>query len=251
MVNISAVIITFNEERRIRATLQALDFCNEIVVVDSGSTDNTVAICKEFNCTVFTRPFDGYGTQKMYAVSKASNDWVLALDADEVVSHELKQEIVSVLKKDPGGVTGFYLPISLVFLGKLLRHGGEYKKRHLRLFSRSAGTFTNDAVHEHAEIAGQKANLSHHILHYSYDSISDYLQKFNSYTSAAADALFAKNRTVSALSTALRFPLVFFRIYIIRGCLFDGFPGFLWSLFSSLYPVVKFSKLLEKQAARR
>jgi glycosyltransferase involved in cell wall biosynthesis len=250
MVNLSAVIITFNEEARIEATLRALDFCDEIVVVDSGSTDQTVSLCKRLKCRIFTRPFDGYGAQKEFAVSKASNDWVLSVDADEVVAGELKQEIVSVFSRDLHGVTGFYVPISLVFLGKPLRFGGEYKKKHLRLFNRRAGTFTKDPLHEHAEIAGKKASFNNHILHYSYDDIRDYFEKFNAYTSAAADSLFQKKRKTSPLAIALRFPIVFFKIYILKGCLFDGYHGFLWSLLSSLYPVVKFSKLLEKQASR-
>jgi glycosyltransferase involved in cell wall biosynthesis len=247
MVKLSAVIITFNEERFIEATLRALDFCDEIVVVDSGSTDATVSICKKFNSIVLTRPFDGYGAQKEYAVSRASNNWVLAIDADEIVTDELKQEIIAVLSRDTEDVQGFYIPISLVFLGKLLRFGGEYKKPHVRLFNRTAGTFTKDTVHEHADINGKKLTLKNHILHYSYDGISDYLSKFNSYTSIAAEALYRKNRKATKYGIFIRFPVSFLKIYIIKGCIFDGYRGFLWSLFSSLYPVVKFAKLLEKQ----
>jgi glycosyltransferase involved in cell wall biosynthesis len=249
MVKISAIIITLNEERRIAATLRALDFCDEIVVVDSGSTDATVSICRRFNCRIFTRPFDGYGSQKEFAVSKAANDWVLALDADEAVSDALKREIVSAFSTGPGNVQGFYLPISLVFLGKILRFGGEYKKPHLRLFNRTFGSFTGDKVHEHVEIKGKKARLKNHILHDSYDGIGDYLAKFSGYTSIAAEALFQKGRTHAKLNVFVRFPLTFIKIYFVKGCIFDGYRGFVWSLFSSFYHVVKFAKLLEKQAA--
>ena len=249
MDKISAVIIAYNEERRIAATLRALDFCDEIVVVDSGSTDATVSICRQFNCRIFTRAFDGYGTQKEFAVSKASNDWVLAIDADEIISDALKREIISAFSTGPGNVQGFYLPISLVFLGKILRFGGEYKKPHLRLFNRTAGTFTRDRVHEHVEIQGIKTRLKNHILHDSYDDIRDYLAKFNDYTSIAAEALFQKGRSSAKLNVFVRFPLTFLKIYFVKGCLFDGYQGLVWSLFSSLYHVVKFAKLLEKQAA--
>lgn len=248
---LSAVIITRNEERRIEATVAALDFCDEIVMVDSGSTDATLSICQKFNCRIFTRDFDGYGTQKQFAVSKASHDWVLAVDADEVVTEELKREILSVLSNGSGTIQGYYIPISLVFLGKLLRFGGEYKKPHLRLFNRQAGNFTKDKVHEHAEIKGEKAFLKNHILHYSYDGISDYLAKFNEYTSAAADSLFQKGRKNAIFNLFVRFPLTFIKIYFIKGCILDGYRGFIWSLFSSLYPVVKFAKLLEKQTAEQ
>jgi glycosyltransferase involved in cell wall biosynthesis len=249
--SLSAVIIACNEERRIAATLKALDFCDEIVVVDSGSTDATVSICKQFNCALFSRAFDGYGTQKKFAVSKASNDWILAIDADEVVTEELKREIVSVLSDGITDVQGYYIPISLVFLGRLLRFGGEYKKPHLRLFNRRVGTFTSDRVHEHAEIQGKKGFLKNHILHYSYDGITDYLAKFNEYTTIAADTLFQKGRRGATVNLFVRFPLTFFKIYFLKGCILDGYRGFLWSLFSSLYPVVKFAKLLEKQTSRQ
>jgi glycosyltransferase involved in cell wall biosynthesis len=250
MVKISAVIIAYNEERRISATLRALDFCDEIVVVDSGSTDATVSICKQFNCRVFTRAFDGYGTQKEFAVSKASNDWVLAVDADEIVSDALRREIISTFSTMPVSVVGYYVPISLVFLGRILRFGGEYKKPHLRLFNRTAGTFTRDNVHEHAEIHGKKARLKNHILHISYESIGDYLEKFNGYTSIAADKLFQSGRSFAKLNVFVRFPLTFFKIYFVRGCILDGYQGLVWSLFSSLYHVVKFAKLLEKLDTR-
>jgi len=247
MHKLSAVIITYNEEACIGRTLAALDFCDEIVVVDSGSTDTTVSICQQCKCTILTRSFDGYGTQKQFAVSKASYDWILAVDADEVVTDSLKQEIIKALTKETD-VQGYFIPISLVFLGKLLRFGGEYKKPHLRLFNRQAGTFTKNTVHEGVHIEGKTQTLKNHILHYSYKNISDYILKFNAYTSAAAKALKESGRKTSPFSIVLRFPLTFFKIYFVKGCLFDGYQGFIWSLLSSLYPVVKYAKLLEQNS---
>jgi glycosyltransferase involved in cell wall biosynthesis len=247
MVKLSAVMITFNEERRIEASLRSLAFCDEIVVVDSGSTDKTVSICKNYNCTLYTRAFDGYGTQKQFAVSKAANDWVLAIDADEVISEELSKEIRTVLTDLPLDLNGFYIPISLIFLGRLLRFGGEYKKPHLRLFNRNGGTFSRDVVHEYADIQGRKLSLKHHILHYSYESLGDYLAKFNGYTTAAADTLSEQGRKTSPFTVISRFPLTFIKIYLVKGCFLDGYQGFLWSLLSSLYPVIKYAKLFERQ----
>jgi glycosyltransferase involved in cell wall biosynthesis len=245
MNKISAVIIARNEEKSIGRTLSSLDFCDEIVVVDSGSTDATVSICEKHGCRLFSRAFDGFGPQKRFAVSQAANDWVLAVDADEVVTEELRRDIVSVFSKDVGDVRGFFIPISLVFFGRLLRFGGEYKKPHLRLFHRGAGTFTADAVHEYADITGKKDGLNGQLIHHSYDDMADYFAKFNAYTSAAAQALFEKKRGAAALQAVVRFPLTFVKIYLLKGCFLDGYPGFVWSLLSSLYAVVKFVKLRE------
>ena len=251
MIKISAVIITFNEAHSIERTLKSLDFCDEIVVADSGSTDATIAVCEKYKCRVFTRPFDGYGPYKQFAVSKASNDWVLSVDTDEVVSGALKREIASLFSAGDPPAQGYYIPRTLVFLGRLLRFGGEYRKKHLRLFNRNAGAFTDEKVHEKVCVSGKTASLKNQILHYSYDSIRDYFEKFNKYTTAAAQSLFEKRKKVSAFSVIARFPLTFIKIYIIKGCFLDGYAGIVWSLFSSLYPVVKFAKLRElyRQAA--
>ena len=245
MTKISAVIISLNEDKKIGRTLASLDFCDEIVVVDSGSTDATVSICEKFGCRLFSRPFDGYGQQKRFAVSKASNDWVFSVDADEVVSAELKNEILSAFERDPGEVKGFFIPSSLVFLGRLLRFGGEYKKPHLRLFNRNAGTFTLDLIHEHPEITGKKLSFKNHMLHYSYDDISEYCAKSDSYTTAAGLKLFAQKRRAPAFQAVARFPLTFVKIYLLKGCFLDGFPGFVWSMLSSYYAFMKFVKLRE------
>jgi glycosyltransferase involved in cell wall biosynthesis len=245
MIKISAVIITFNEEHSIERALRSLDFCDEIVVADSGSTDATVVVCEKYKCRVFTRPFDGYGPYKQFAVSKASNDWVLSIDTDEVVSGELKREIVSLFSAGAPPALGYYIPRTLVFLGRLLRFGGEYRKKHLRLFNRNAGAFTDEKVHEKVCVSGKTDSLKNQILHYSYDSICDYFEKFNRYTTAAAQSLFERKKKASALNVMARFPLTFIKIYFIKGCFLDGYAGFIWALFSSMYPVVKYAKLHE------
>jgi glycosyltransferase involved in cell wall biosynthesis len=245
MIKISAVIITNNEGNCIERALRSLDFCDEIVVADSGSTDATIAICEQYHCRMFTKAFDGFGPYKQFAVSQAANDWVLSLDADEVVSDELKREIVSLFSAGQPPVQGYYIPRSLVFFGRLLRFGGEYGKKHLRLFNKNAGAFTAEKVHEKVCVSGKTASLKNQILHYSYDSIRDYFEKFNKYTTAAAQSLFEKKKKVSAFTVIARFPLTFIKIYVIKGCFLDGYAGMVWSLFSSLYPVVKFAKLRE------
>jgi glycosyltransferase involved in cell wall biosynthesis len=245
MVPISAVIITFNEEHDIERTLAALDFCNEIIVVDSGSNDATEPMCRKFNCRFMVRPFDGDGPQKRFAISQAVNDWVLVVDADEEVSPELKAEIRSLFSRTSPDSAGFRVPISLVFMGKLLKHGGEYKKTHLRLFNRTKGNYNTNFVHGGASVSGKTSTLQNHLLHYSYAGLHDYLEKFNAYTSASAEALFNKKRRGAVVQSLVRLPLTFIKIYLIKGCFLDGYPGFVWSLLSSFYPVIKFMKLHE------
>jgi glycosyltransferase involved in cell wall biosynthesis len=245
MTKISAVIITFNEGPSIERTLASLVFCDEIVVVDSGSLDDTVSICKKKGCKIHFRKFDGYGPQKRFAVELAVNDWVLALDADEVVTPELRKELLALFSGTNPEVQGFYLPISLVFLGRVIRFGGEFKKPHLRLFNKKLGNFNDNAVHEGVNLSGATAVCKNHIVHYSYRSIHHYFEKFNAYTTASAQTLFEKNRNAAVFHTVVRFPLTFIKIYLIKGCVLDGFAGFVWSLLSSMYPVVKFIKLYE------
>lgn len=247
MIKISAVIITHNVGDTIGRTLGSLDFCDEIVVADSGSTDATLSLCEKYKCRVFNRPFDGFGPYKRFAVSVAGNDWVFSIDADEVVSEELKQEIVSLFSAGSPAAQGYYIPRSLVFLGRLLRFGGEYKKKQLRLFNRNAGTFDDEKVHEKVCLPGKTGSLKGQLLHYSYGSISDYFEKFNKYTTAAAQSLLEKEKTVSALGAIARFPLTFIKIYLIKGCFLDGYAGFVWALFSAMYPFVKYVKLLERR----
>src|SRR5260221_13617742 len=152
-VKVSAVVITYNEAKNIRRTLSHLDWCDEIIIVDSYSTDETVAICREFNCTVYLKKFEGYGAQKQYAVSRASNDWILSIDADEVLSDSLFMEIASVMRKNPG-YTGYYLAISLVFFDKEFLYGKESWRYFLRLFNKNYGGFTDCPVHEKVRLKG-------------------------------------------------------------------------------------------------
>lgn len=248
---ISAVIIAYNEEAAIARTLASVAWCDEITVVDSCSTDRTVEVCRRHGAAVFERPFTGYGEQKRFAVSKASNDWVLSIDADEEVSEKLRDEIRSYFAGGEVGCEGFSMPIILVFCGRALRHYGRRERPKLRLFNRRCGNFNLKKVHESVELAGTIRRLRGEILHYSYDDISDYFRKFNSYTSAAAREYLDKGRPPSKMQVYLRFPLEFVKSYVLHLSFMDGYPGFVWSIFSAMYPVVKYAKLLELDRRRR
>jgi glycosyltransferase involved in cell wall biosynthesis len=242
MIPISAVIITKNEELNIVRTVKSLDFCDEIIIVDSGSTDTTVALCKNLGCTVFFREFDMYGLQKQYAVALAKNDWVLAIDADELVTPKLKQEIIQLFSEPMPDVAGFNLPRSLVFLGHTFRFSGQHKRPYLRFFNKQYGTFNNKSIHEGVEINGVIKPLHNILLHYSYKSISDYLVKFNKYTTLAGQAIYKEGKKKSRISCMFRFPTTFIKIYLIKGGFLDGYAGFIWALLSSVYPVIKYAK---------
>ncbi|HET9426323.1 MAG TPA: glycosyltransferase family 2 protein [Gemmatimonadaceae bacterium] len=247
---LSAVLITRNADRLLGQVLHALSWCEEILVVDSGSTDRTLEIARTHGARLLPHEFEGYGPQKAWAVSQASHDWVLVVDGDEIVTPELRAEIEARLERDAASFAGFEIPISLVFLGRLMRHGGEYRMRHLRLYDRRRGNYNQNRVHERVELDGPVGRLEHHMLHDSYGSIEAYFAKFNDYTTAGAVDLAARGRTAGVAMIALRFPLTFIRQYLIRGHVLNGYPGFIWSLFSAMYPVVKYAKLREMTRPR-
>jgi glycosyltransferase involved in cell wall biosynthesis len=247
---LSAVLITRNAERLLGDVLAALQWCDEIVVVDSGSTDGTMDIARRAGARVLHHDFEGYGPQRRWAAQQAAHDWILFVDGDEVVTPELRQEIEHRLERDAGAFAGYEVPISLIFLGRLMRHGGEYKMRHLRLFDRRRGNYNQNRVHERVEIDGPVGQLNEHMLHDSYADIEAYFDKLNEYTTAGARDLRQRGRTASAATVALRFPTTFIRQYFLRGNILNGYPGFVWSLFSAIYPVVKYAKLRELTRAK-
>lgn len=243
MAKISCIIIVFNEEENIFKCLQALNWCDEIVIVDSGSSDKTLEICKDFKCKIHHKNFNGYGEQKRFAVFLAENDWILNVDADEVATAELKNEIFAELDKENISVRGFFIPRSLIFLDKRFKYGKESNEYYLRLFNKKHGNFSEKKVHETVLVNGTTKKLKGELLHYSYKSIHHYYEKFNNYTSQAARELFEKGKKRSLILITIGFPVYFFKNYFINRNFLNGWQGFLWALFSSWYPVVKYAKL--------
>jgi glycosyltransferase involved in cell wall biosynthesis len=246
-MKISVVIITLNEERILERTLKAIHtWVDEIIVVDSGSTDRTVEIAKQYNCQTIYRKFDGDGPQKHFGVNQTKNDWVFVLDADEEVTPELRAEIESTLSKS-NDYNGFYVPISLIFLGRLMRYGAEYKMPHLRLFNKQFGNFNDKFVHGGAAVEGKLMTFENHILHYSYKDLHDYLQRFNYYTTRTAKMMYDAGKKGSIGQVIFRFPITFLKEYFLRKNFLNGYPGFVWSILSAMYPVMKYAKLREIQ----
>jgi glycosyltransferase involved in cell wall biosynthesis len=244
VLKVSAVIITYNEEQIIEKTLSKLHWCDEIVVVDSYSTDNTVALCQAYGCQVYTRHFDGYGSQKRFAISKASNDWILSIDADEVLTDELVQEISSLTESD-AAYAGFAFRMNMIFLNKEFTHGKESGRYYLRLFNRQYGEVTNHKVHEGINVSGPVKKLKHIVRHYSYTSLYQYFEKLNRYTTYSAEMAFKAGKQKPVIVILLAFPYNFIKYYLLERNFMNGLKGFYWSALSTYSHFVKYVKLNE------
>lgn len=241
---LSVITLTMNSERSLEATLRSVSgWADELIIVDSGSVDRTVEIAEKFGCKVFHKKLQGFGEQKSYGVSQSSNDWVMIVDSDEVVTDELKKEIsIRLVNAD---VKGYKVPITLVFMGRVMRYGREHKMPHLRLFDKGSGNYNTSKVHEDVRLNGEAGSLDNHILHYSYADLNEYFKKFNYYTSLAAEDLKNKGRRTNTFEIVIRLPVQFFQTYFLHLNFLNGYPGFIWSLCSAFYPVVKLAKLKE------
>ena len=245
-VPLSIVVITLNAERTLKQALESVvDWADEIVIVDSGSTDATLHIARQFNCRVIYRKFSGFGPQKQYAINQAKNDWVLVLDADEIVSEQLANEVAALFVSGSPTSAGYMLPRNLIFLGRVLRHSGQNRQPVLRLFNRRRGSITPVPVHESVQVTGPIGHLSGILIHYSYGSLHDYVLKMNQYTTLSAEEMALRHKKANIPLQGVRFLFTFLKIYFFKGGILDGYPGFVWALLSAVYPVIKYSKLQE------
>ncbi|CAH0997655.1 hypothetical protein EMA8858_03789 [Emticicia aquatica] len=243
-MKVSVVIITLNNNRTIRAVLAAIvGWADEILIVDSGSTDETINVANEFGCKTMYRKFDGFGTQKYFAVEQAKNDWIFIVDADEVVTKELKDEIDIVLQS--ADYQGYMIPNTLVFLGGIMRYGREYKMPHLRLFNKKFGNYNDREVHEDVVLNGKIAVLKNHVLHYSYANLAEVFQKMNNYSTRGASELYKRGKKASLLKIITKFPITFLTEYLVRLNFLNGYRGFVWAFSQAVYATMKYLKLKE------
>jgi glycosyltransferase involved in cell wall biosynthesis len=246
MQPISATLITFNEERNIAEALQSVSWADEIVVVDSGSSDATLDICRRFTDKIFHRNWTGYVDQKNCAVERARNDWIISLDADERLSSELQVEIQDLARKG-FGKTGYKISRVVFFMGRWIRHGDWYPDYQLRLFDRRRGRWKGGRVHESVKTIEKPEFLKGEIYHYTYRNLSEYLQRLETYSTLAALDYEERGRRATFIGLLGNPIAAFFKAYLLKRGFLDATPGLAAAVMGAVSVFFKYAKLYELQ----
>lgn len=242
MSSLTVILITKNEATNIRACLESVGWADEIIVVDSGSTDATVAIARTMGAQVYEHDWPGFGPQKNRALGYATKDWVLSLDADERVTPELRGEIEAVLRN---GQFDSYLVSRLSnYCGRFMRHSGWYPDLLPRLFKRGKARFSDDLVHERLIVEGAAGRLRGMLLHYAFDDPEEVLRKVNQYSTAGAQMMQRRGRHSSLTGAVLRGMWSFVRTYVVRGGFLDGREGFMLAVSNAEGTYYRYLKLM-------
>lgn len=242
---LSAVLITRNAASQLVECLARVAFCDEIIVVDSGSEDATVEIAERHGARVIQTEWRGFGAQKQFAVEQASHDWVLCIDADERVSERLRESICAALSAPP--FVAYRFARCNRFMGRYLRHGEGYPDWSLRLFDRRAARWSDDTVHEKVIASGAIGMLHGDLLHESAESLEAYLAKQNRYSTLAANEALANGKRATVLHLLLSPLLRFIKFYFLRLGLLDGLPGLVHILVGCTASFAKYAKMLAFQ----
>jgi len=242
---LSVAIVCKNEEDRIRPALESVSFADEIVVVDSGSTDRTLEIAKEYTDKVMFREWKGWKDQKSWAAAQCANDWVLTLDSDEVVSEELRKEIKEVLSRDNIEEAGFTLPRATFYQGRWIRHSGWYPDRKLRLYLKERANFGGEDPHEVIEVDGTVGHLSGDLCHYTYRDLKHQADQLVRYALVNARAKYEKGERAGVLDLVWRPPLATAKMYILKLGFLDGVPGLIIAGMNGYYTLIKYARLWE------
>jgi glycosyltransferase involved in cell wall biosynthesis len=257
-LKLSVAIITLNEEANLARTLASVQFADEIIVVDSGSTDRTVQIAESFGAKVFEEPWRGFPGQKNFAIEQCTGTWILSLDADEALTPELQTEMRVLLAGAPPA-DAYLLRRRNIFLGRWMRHGGYYPDSKLRLFRRYAANFapsarfTDRPVHETIAFEGKLGTLHHDLVHHAYPTLENYIEHLNHYSTLGAQTLAEHRKTsgtyVAFVGNVFFYPTaVFLRDYILRLGFLDGREGLLVHLYHAIYNSWQYAKAWQKTA---
>jgi glycosyltransferase involved in cell wall biosynthesis len=242
---LSVIIITKNEQDNIEDCLESVKWADEIIVVDSGSVDKTEEICRKYTDNFYVMDWPGFGIQKQRALELASHEWVLSIDADERITLDLKDEIISVLSSNLNA-DGYIIPRLSNYLGKDIRHAGWYPDYTLRLVKGGKSHFTKDIVHEKIIVDGSIDKLVNHFLHYPYKDIAHHMQKLNDYSSLSAEKMFTNGKYISWPMIFVKALFGFIRAYIFRRGFLDSWQGLVVSISTSISVYLKYLKLKQK-----
>ena len=226
MKKITAIIPTLNEEIHIDEAIKSVGFADEIIVIDSFSSDKTLELAQKHNVKIIKRKFDDFSTQKNFAIDQALHDWIYILDADERVTPEVEKEVLEAVK-NPGKYVGFYVRRSFYLSGKIVKYGGFQRDKVVRLFLKEFCRYNGNHVHETIVAKGELGFFKHKIDHYSYRNYDHYISKLNHYGALRAKQMQAQGKTVNLYHILIKPPVRFFVHYVVRLGFLDGFTGFL------------------------
>jgi glycosyltransferase involved in cell wall biosynthesis len=240
---LSVTVITLNEEKNLRACLESAAFAGEIVVLDGGSTDRTLAIAREFTDKIYQEPWQGFAAQKNRTLKLAQGPWILSLDADERISPALRSEIQNTLN-NPSAYSGFWIPRRNYFGGRFVRWCGWYPDYQLRLFLKEKGAFVPREVHESVKVEGKTRRLKNPLEHYTYASRADYLERMERYAALSAAQYYRQGRKTGQLGMRLHAGFTFFKMLVLKGGFLEGTLGLELSSLSAQYTLVKYARLM-------
>lgn len=247
---ISAIVITKNEEANIARCLQSVQWADEIVVVDAESTDRTAEIARSLKAKVIVRPWEGFAKQKEFAFLQASHEWIFSIDADEEVTDALKKEILATAAL-PDAKNGYEIPRKSFFLGKWIRYGGWYPGYQMRLFKASEARMNHRPVHEGFIVDSGKGRLNADLNHFTYNSLHQYIEKMNDYSSLDVLNKLSSGRIVRWYHFLLNPLSVFLRMFVSLKGWKDGMEGFLLAYYSAVHALAIFAKCWEYQFAQK
>jgi len=238
---ISAVVITKNEESNIGRCLSSLSWVDEIVVVDSGSTDKTLEICKNYNCKIIETKWLGYGKTKHLAVESATNSWVLSIDSDEEVSEKSVEVIKSTLENPK--YNAYKVQIKSFYLGRMINHSGWGNEFKLRLFNKEFGNYNDSEIHESVIIPGEKPRLNVEFFHYTYPTIEKVMEKIDRYSTLQSEELFSKGKKYPLFIIPIFAINKLISMYVLKLGFLDGKEGFILANMSAFGVFLKYLKL--------